>query len=119
MFRNLVISKSPYNLKIEDKTEFNLSNVTFTSPVFLDVYNRDSSINNPTVIIQDSKFPAKVDIVKTGFDPGSFNKFRIENDHVEEDGCILNSTGRVMMKGNTLGFVSSGDLEFRGGDTFQ
>jgi len=63
LFRNLVISKSPYNLKIEDKTEFHLSNVTFTSPVFLDVYNRDSSINNPTVIIKDSKFPAKVDIV--------------------------------------------------------
>ena len=119
MFRNLVITKSPYNLKIEDKTEFHLSNVTFTKPVFLDVYNRDRGIVNPTVIIKASKFPAKVDIVKTGFDPGSFNKFRIENDHVADDGCVLNSTGRVVMTGNTLGFVSTGDLEFRGGDTLQ
>ncbi len=119
MLRNLVITKSPYNLKIEDKTEFHWSNVTFTSPVFLDVYNRDSRIINPTVNIKNSKFPAKVDIVKTGFDPGSFNKFRIENDHVADDGCILNSTGRVMMTENTLGFVSAGDLEFRGGNTLE
>ena len=119
VLRNLVITKSPYNLKIEDKTEFHLSNVTFKSPVFLDVYNRDNKIINPTVTITDSKFPAKVDIVKTGFDPGSFNKFRIENDHVADNGCILNSTGRVTIMGNSFGFVSSGDLEFRGGDTLQ
>ena len=43
----------------------------------------------------------------------------VKNDHVEEDGCLLNSTGRGMMMGNSLGFVSSGDLEIRGGDTLQ
>ena len=96
-----------------------MSNVTFTSPVFLDVHNRDSTISKPIVVIKDSKFPAKVDIVKTGFYPGSFNKVRIANDHVADNGCILNSGGRVTMTGNSLGFVSSGDLEFRGGDTMQ
>ena len=96
-----------------------MTNVTFTSPVFLDVYNRDSMIMSPTVVIKHSNFPAKVDIVKTGFDPGSFNQFRIENEHVADDGCSLNSTGRVILTGNSLGFVSSGDLEFRGGDTIE
>ena len=49
IFRNLVITKSPYNVKIEDKTEFHLSNVTFKTPVFLDVNNSDRRIIKPTV----------------------------------------------------------------------
>ena len=118
MFRNLVISKSPNEIKIEDKTEFHLSNVTFINPVFINVLNKDSKIINPTVMIKDSKFPSNVDVVeclKAESDPKPSNKFRIENDHVADDGCIQTSTGRVTMTGNTLGFVSTGDLEFRGG----
>ena len=51
-----------------------MNNVTFTNPVYLDVFNRDQNIMQPTLKIINSKFPAKVDIVKDGINPGSFNK---------------------------------------------
>ena len=114
------ITTSLYNIKIEDKTEFQLSSVTFKSPVFLDVHNTDSKIINPSVVIKDSKFTAKADNVNMCAAQGfNSNKIRIRNLHVEDDGCILNSAGRVMISGNTFGFVSDGDLEFRGGATLQ
>ena len=72
--RNVVISDSRYDIKIQDKTEVELNNVTFTNPVYLDVFNRDLNIIQPTLKIINSKFPAKVDIVKDGINPGSFNK---------------------------------------------
>ena len=72
--RNVAISDSRYDIKIQDKTEVELNNVTFTNPVYLDVYNRDQNIIQPTLKIINSKFPAKVDIVKDGINPGSFNK---------------------------------------------
>ena len=96
--------------------------MTFINPVFINVLNKDSTIINPTVMIKDSKFPANVDMVKSlksESDPESSNKFRIENVNVPEGGCIEKSTGRVTMTGNPLGFVSAGDLEFRGGDSLQ
>ena len=69
-----MISDSRYDIKIQDKTEVELNNVTFANPVYLDVFNRDQSIVQPTLKIINSKFPAKVDIVKDGINPGSFNK---------------------------------------------
>ena len=73
-FRNLVISESRYDIKIQDKTEVELNNVTFTNPVYLDVFNKDHNIEKPTLRIINCKFPAKVDIVKDGINPGSINK---------------------------------------------
>ena len=72
--RDLVISDSTYDIKIQDKTEVELNNVTFTNPVNLDVFNSDHRIVQPTLRIINCKFPAKVDIVKDGLNPGSFNK---------------------------------------------
>ena len=115
-FRNLVITDSSYSLKFEDKTEVELSNVTFKNPISLDIYNRDHMIKMPTVRVTDSIFPAKVDVTQTGFNPGSFNKIRVENDHVAEDTCAMNSSGQVIIIGNRFGFVSSGDIEFKGGE---
>ena len=74
LFRNLVIAESRYDIKIQDKTEVEMNNVTFTNPVYLDVFNRDHNIMRPTLRIINCKFPAKVDIVKDGTNAGSFNK---------------------------------------------
>ena len=51
-----------------------MNNVTFTNPVYLDVFNKDHNIKKPTLRIINCKFPAKVDIVKDGINPGSINK---------------------------------------------
>ena len=48
--------------------------MTFTNPVYLDVFNKDHNIKTPTLRIINCKFPAKVDIVKDGINPGSINK---------------------------------------------
>jgi hypothetical protein len=32
-----------------------------------------------------------------------------------QEGCAANYTGRVMVRGNSLGFLVTGDLEFSGG----
>jgi hypothetical protein len=32
-----------------------------------------------------------------------------------QDGCAANYTGRVVVRGNSLGFLVTGDLEFSGG----
>ena len=118
------ITTSLYNIKIEDKTEFQLSSVTFKSPVFLDVHNTDSKIINPSVVIKDSKFTAEADNVNmcdapgTGSNRGSSIKFRIRNlQRLTDNSC--KSAGRVTISGNTFGFVSKEDLEFRGGDILQ
>ena len=111
--------RARYELRVEDKTELELTNVTFTNPVSIDVFNTEAAVTSPTVTVRDCVFPAKVDIVKNGFNPGSFNKLRVENSHVTADGCSLNSTGRVTIARNSLGFVSTGDIEVRGGASLE
>ena len=88
--------------------------MTFTSPVFLDVVNSDSTIINQSnfhEIIESGPKLCQSNVRS--------NKFRVRNDHVADGGCTLKSTGRVMMTGNRLGFVIAGELEFTGGDTLQ
>ena len=92
-----------------------MTNVSFSNPVFIDVYNRDSSIMMPSVVISKSLFPGQVDIVKDGFNPGSVNKIRVENDQLAEDACLHNSSAQVIITGNNLGFMSTGDIQVKGG----
>ena len=110
-----MITESRYELKFQDKTLVEMTNVSFSNPVFIDVYNRDSSIIKPSVVISESVFPGQVDIVKDGFNPGSVNKIRVENDHLAEDACHHNSSARVSITGNNLGFMSTGDIQVKGG----
>ena len=93
-----------------------MTNITFANPVYIDVYNRDMAIKMPTLRLVDCKFAGNIDIASAGLNPGSINKIRVENDHVEDDRCTLNSTGQVIMKGNVFNFVNTGDVELRGGD---
>ena len=93
-----------------------MTNVSFANPVYIDVYNRDPAIKMPTLRLVQCKFAGNVDIAATGLNPGSINKIRVENDHVADDRCTLNSTGQVIMNGNVFNFVNTGDIEVRGGD---
>ena len=43
-------------------------------------------------------------------------KIRVENDHIAEDFCSLNSTAVTIIQENNFGYVNNGDIEIRGGE---
>merc|ERR550517_1696908 len=114
LLHNLVVTQSRYDIKFEDKPLVSLHNVTFANPVSLDVYNSDNSVS-PILKIVDCKFSGDLDITKDGLNPGSINKIRVENEHVGDDRCRDNSTAETEIVGSRLGFLSTGDIEIKGG----
>ena len=46
-------------------------------------------------------------------------QIRVENDHISDDFCSLNSTAVTVIKENNFGYVNNGDIEIRGGEVLE